>query len=113
MCSIFKIYQIGVPCGTMIALAGSGLLTCNPNLGWPSVFFVSGASGIVWSLFWGLFGSTSPSTHSAISSSERDYICSKLPPENVKSEVSVKHLRREVTKNGVRYGFCRFYIYQS
>ncbi|XP_065205167.1 sialin-like [Planococcus citri] len=77
----------GIPFGTMVTLAGSGLLASNPYLGWPSVFYVSGASGLIWSLFWAWFGSSSPATHSAISSEEYNYITSKLPPEKTEKKV--------------------------
>lgn len=78
--------KTGIPFGTMITLAGSGLLASNPHLGWPSVFYISGASGLIWSFFWAWFGSSSPSAHSNISSQEYNFITSQLPPE--KSQVS-------------------------
>ncbi|XP_065205272.1 sialin-like isoform X2 [Planococcus citri] len=74
----------GIPFGTMVALAGSGELTSNANLGWPSVFYISGVCSILWALFWGWFGFSSPSAHPTISSEEYNYICSELPPKSEK-----------------------------
>ncbi|XP_070195600.1 uncharacterized transporter slc-17.2-like [Littorina saxatilis] len=42
--------------------------------GWPSVFYVFGGVGIVWSAVWFFLMSDSPETHPRISPSERDYI---------------------------------------
>ncbi|XP_065204751.1 sialin-like [Planococcus citri] len=77
----------GIPFGTMVTLAGSGLLAGNSYLGWPSVFYVSGAFGLIWSLFWAWFGSSSPATHSTISSQEYNYITSELPIDKTKKKV--------------------------
>jgi len=42
--------------------------------GWPSIFYVFGTIGCVWSAFWFLLCYSSPSTHPRISTTEREYL---------------------------------------
>ena len=51
--------------GTVLALAISGVLTDKIN--WESIFYVFGALGIVWFVFWVLFVFDTPETHPRIS----------------------------------------------
>jgi len=44
------------------------------SLGWESVFYVTGAIGIIWSVAWFLLVFDSPSQHPRISTEERRYI---------------------------------------
>lgn len=44
------------------------------SLGWESVFYVTGAIGIIWSVAWFLLVFDSPSQHPRISHEERRYI---------------------------------------
>jgi len=44
------------------------------SLGWESVFYVTGAIGIIWSIAWFLLVFDSPSQHPRISAEERRYI---------------------------------------
>lgn len=46
--------------------------------GWPSVFYVTGAVGLVWSIFWFFLIYDSPATHPRISPNERHYIETKI-----------------------------------
>lgn len=59
--------------GTVIMLAVSGEMASS-NLGWPSIFYISGLVGVVWSAAWLLFGSSSPSENRFISAEERNLI---------------------------------------
>jgi len=65
----------GIPLGTVIGMSLSGVL-CDYGFagGWPSVFYVFGAAGCVWSFAWFLLCHNSPSTHPRISVAERQYI---------------------------------------
>jgi len=67
--------EAGVPLGTAIGISLSGVL-CEYGFagGWPSVFYVFGAAGCLWSLAWFLLCHNSPSTHPRISVAERQYI---------------------------------------
>ncbi len=51
--------------------------------GWPSIFYIFGAMGIVWFIPWMIFASKSPSDNRFISYKEREYIM-----ENTKEAVS-------------------------
>ena len=63
--------DVGAVIGTLI----SGVL-CDHGFagGWPSVFYVFGATGCLWSFAWFLLCHSSPSTHPRISAAERQYI---------------------------------------
>ncbi len=41
---------------------------------WPSIFYILGTVGIIWTLLWIIFASDSPETNRFISNKERDYI---------------------------------------
>jgi MFS family permease len=70
--------------GTIAALAGSGFFSeygfKSPPYGqrWPSVFYIFGCLGLIWSAAWLFIVSDSPSKHPTISSEERAYIESKI-----------------------------------
>ena len=59
----------GIPIGTLVALAASGYLMT--SFGWPSVFYVFGAVGIVWALAWFPTVHDDPARHPGISAQER------------------------------------------
>lgn len=63
----------GTQVGTVLMMAVSGVLAAS-TMGWPSIYYVSGVCGIIWVLFWLIFGSNSPNEHGAISEKEREYI---------------------------------------
>lgn len=67
----------GIQVGTMLTLAGSGAL-CNNELGWPVVFYASGAAGLTWTAVWLLLGAESLAEHRFIGQAERDYIRQSL-----------------------------------
>lgn len=67
----------GAQFGTVIMLAVSGVLAAS-SMGWPSIFYFSGAAGCIWSILWFLFGSNSPVEHRSISAEERNFIESSL-----------------------------------
>ncbi|GLV41829.1 uncharacterized protein CBL_13561 [Carabus blaptoides fortunei] len=67
----------GAQFGTVIAMPVSGYLA-ESSIGWPSIFFVFGAAGIIWSVAWYLLGANDPSDHSSISQEEKKYIESSL-----------------------------------
>lgn len=67
----------GAQFGTVVMLAISGFLASSP-IGWPGIFYVSGAAGIVWTIVWFFFGGNSPVEHGSISAEERDFIENSL-----------------------------------
>lgn len=70
---------IGAQFGTIISMPLSGLLaTYGFDGGWPSIFYVFGIVGCIWSVAFLLFVYEDPSTHPTISEKERKYIISSL-----------------------------------
>jgi len=64
----------GPSLGTVVGMLASGVL-CDYGFagGWPSVFYVFGMVGCVWSAAWFLLCYDSPATHPRISTTEREY----------------------------------------
>ncbi|XP_058452667.1 putative inorganic phosphate cotransporter isoform X1 [Malaya genurostris] len=67
----------GAQFGTVIMLAISGVLASS-SIGWPGIFYVSGAAGLVWTVLWYFFGGNSPVEHPTITAEERDFIENSL-----------------------------------
>ncbi|XP_076668137.1 major facilitator superfamily transporter 9 isoform X2 [Andrena cerasifolii] len=62
--------------GTVFAMPVSGLMA--EYLGWPSVFYVFGAAGLVWFFFWWVIVKDKPEDDPWISEAELEYIKSSL-----------------------------------
>lgn len=62
----------GATLGTVVSMPASGYM-CE-IYGWESVFYVFGAIGVIWFIFWILLVYDSPSSHPTISRAEREYI---------------------------------------
>lgn len=76
----------GAQIGNVVALPLGGYLCINGFAGgWPSIFYVFGAIGIVWFVLWMILVSKSPEDHRFIKDKERDYII-----EQTKEGLSVK-----------------------
>jgi ACS family hexuronate transporter-like MFS transporter len=67
------VYNIGASVGSMLApgLVGWAIL----NYNWQAAFFVTGALGLIWVIFWLAFYE-SPAKHKRLSNEEREYISS-------------------------------------
>lgn len=73
--SLTYIIHAGMQIGTVIALPVSGWLISAGFLGgWPSVFYVFGALGIVWGIPWFLLTHDRPEKHPRISQAELSFI---------------------------------------
>lgn len=70
----------GAQFGTVIAMPASGYLA-ESMLGWPSIFYVFGAAGILWSIVWFFIGANSPAQHPTITVDEKKFIESSLGTE--------------------------------
>jgi ACS family sodium-dependent inorganic phosphate cotransporter-like MFS transporter 5 len=86
----------GAQFGTVITLPLSGLL-CQYGFdgGWPTVFYVFGALGVLWFLFWMPMVADTPSRHPTISVEERDYICRTLK-DSVKKVINKLEKKLEI-----------------
>lgn len=62
----------GAQFGTVVMLAVSGVLASS-TMGWPSIFYFSGVAGLVWSILYFFYGSSSPSDSSGRMSAEEKY----------------------------------------
>lgn len=67
-------------------LAMSGIIAAS-SAGWPGIFYISGALGVVWSVAFFVFGSNSPSEYSSITKAEREYIESMPGSSNDKNKI--------------------------
>ncbi|GBN88706.1 Putative inorganic phosphate cotransporter [Araneus ventricosus] len=86
---ISTIIFTGSQIGNVIAMPISGVLSSTDLLGgWPSVFYVFGAFGCVWFLFWCIFVYENPSQHPSISKEELLYI-EQNKEEKPKTKVSI------------------------
>ncbi|XP_068737249.1 sialin-like [Montipora capricornis] len=65
----------GLQIGIILGMPVAGVL-CASNLwgGWPSVFYIYGAVGVVWFFIWMAFAYERPADHPRISIKEREYI---------------------------------------
>ena len=67
----------GAPLGTIIAMSVSGVLASS-QIGWPSIFYIFGAVGILWVFLWFFLAADRPGTHKFISKEEQAYIETSL-----------------------------------
>ncbi|KAL1132485.1 hypothetical protein AAG570_010440 [Ranatra chinensis] len=74
---MFSFAFSGTQVGTMVMMLIGGVLAAGAG-GWPSIFYVSGAVGVVWGILCAIFGADSPDQHRTISAKERSYINSAL-----------------------------------
>ncbi|KAH8401148.1 hypothetical protein KR009_003348 [Drosophila setifemur] len=63
----------GAQFGTVIMLATSGFIA-DSSMGWPSIFYLGGACGFLWIMFWYTFSASTPEEHRLISAGELKYI---------------------------------------
>ncbi|XP_018333995.1 putative inorganic phosphate cotransporter isoform X2 [Agrilus planipennis] len=68
--------------GTIISMPTTGWIA-NSNAGWPTAFYLFGALGFLWCIFWVIFGSESPAKHKSISEAEKNYIETSLGSSNI------------------------------
>ncbi|XP_050324865.1 putative inorganic phosphate cotransporter [Bactrocera neohumeralis] len=63
----------GIECGTLLSMFLSGLIAAS-SIGWPGLFYVSGALGLVWCVAWLLLAANKPAESQFITKAELDYI---------------------------------------
>ncbi|XP_055676467.1 putative inorganic phosphate cotransporter [Lutzomyia longipalpis] len=76
----------GSPLGNVLMLALSGVLASS-SLGWPSIFYVSGVIGVIWTVLFFTFGSNSPEEDARITATERMFIQETLGQETNTEEI--------------------------
>jgi len=72
--AVVTVLLLGIDAGVTAGMFMAGVL-CDYGFagGWPSVFYVFGVVGCVWSVAWNLLCYDSPATHPGISAAERRY----------------------------------------
>lgn len=70
----------GIPLGTVFALLVTPIIVT--HLGWEWAFYLFGAVGVLWFLFWAPLVSSGPEEHPGLSAAERAEIAAGQPPEN-------------------------------
>ncbi len=83
----------GTALGTIIALAVSPIIII--HFGWPAVFYISGASGIVWLLAWWLKGADRPEDCAGVTAEELAIIKSDRPEAPLASSIPWRTLLSE------------------
>lgn len=78
---------VGAEFGTVIMLAVSGSLASS-SMGWPSIFYFSGAVSLLWSMFWWWLGSNTPQDHRWISEIEKKFILKSLATKNTDDDLN-------------------------
>ncbi|XP_043464844.1 putative inorganic phosphate cotransporter isoform X4 [Leptopilina heterotoma] len=88
----------GAQLGTVFATTLSGLILHYSSMGWPAVFYVFGALGILWFFVWVLICYNNPSEHPFISERELKYLQDRLSAHTHKKPPPVpwKHLLTSV-----------------
>jgi MFS family permease len=84
----------GAYVGTIVSMPLSGWL-CESSYGWPSVFYLCGALGVVWFVLWICLVHSSPSTHPRISRVELDFIEGTLRNETAGKDSTAPLLSQE------------------
>lgn len=81
---------IGAQFGTIVSMPLSGLLSeYGFDGGWPSIFYVFGAIGVIWSVAFLFCIHEDPSTHPTIEEKEKKYILSSLWGTSNSTNVSI------------------------
>jgi ACS family sodium-dependent inorganic phosphate cotransporter-like MFS transporter 5 len=63
--------------GTVVTMPISGALAAT-SIGWPSIFYIFGTIGVVWSILFYWLGADYPSQHPSINPNESRYINDSL-----------------------------------
>ncbi|XP_065369042.1 putative inorganic phosphate cotransporter [Calliphora vicina] len=75
----------GTQFGTVVMLAASGVMASS-SMGWPSIFYISGGVGLVWSAAWFFWAASSPGEYKKISAEEKKLIETSLGSKDEEDE---------------------------
>ncbi len=81
-----------IPVGTLFALMTTGWII--ERYGWPTVFYVFGALGIVWAIFWYPLSYDNPADHPRMGADERALLAAQAPASVSKEPVPWGRLLR-------------------
>ncbi|KAL5287346.1 hypothetical protein ACFFRR_008315 [Megaselia abdita] len=77
-----NIVESGFTWGALMSPFISGKIAAS-EVGWPGIFYFSGGIGLIWCVFWLLFGESSPETSRFVSDKERNHILTNQEKESV------------------------------
>ncbi|CAD1468967.1 unnamed protein product [Heterotrigona itama] len=88
----------GAQLGTVVANSLSGVILYYSTMGWPAVFYVFGALGVLWFLIWLVTCYNNPDTHPFISERERKFLHERMDAHTHKKPPSVpwRHVLKSV-----------------
>ena len=98
--NLISIYTAGNSVGTCLIFPLGGLLA-GSALGWPSIFYFTGGSGIVWCILWAFLVYDSPSQHPRISKEEKEYIESSIAETQQKVSLSKSNGENDIPWKGM------------
>ncbi|XP_046628190.1 uncharacterized protein LOC124309017 [Neodiprion virginianus] len=110
--TIATVVTSGTKLGTVLGSALSGVMIQNSSIGWPLLFYVFGAAGVLWFFAWVLLCYNNPDVHPFITESEKNYLrkttnCKKelvpTPWRHILTSVPVWALLIATIGNGISY----------
>ena len=75
----------GIPLGTLFALTTTGWLI--NEYGWPSVFYLFGASGVIWAIAWHLLAHDKPADNPRVSAAELALLSQNQHPAEKSAQI--------------------------
>lgn len=88
-------FATGTQFGTVVTLFVAGNLAAS-SWGWPSIFYFTGLSGLLWVVIWLVVGADDPDTHTTISEKEQVYITTTLTNNSSQSSVNILKLSQSI-----------------
>jgi ACS family sodium-dependent inorganic phosphate cotransporter len=85
----------GVPIGTLVGLMGAGWIV--GRVGWPTVFYVFGAAGLLWVIAWFRAIHNDPAADVRVGSEERALLSQALPMASRVDQVPLRRLLLRTT----------------
>ncbi|BFG06418.1 putative inorganic phosphate cotransporter [Drosophila madeirensis] len=79
----------GLDCGTLLAMFASGQIAAS-SMGWPGIFYISSAVGVLWCVIWLIFGANTPRESKYISEEELNYIETSINSSRAKEAEELK-----------------------
>ena len=95
----------GVPLGTLFALLTTGWIIS--RFGWPSVFYIFGMVGIIWTVVWYFKSSNSPAEYPGISEVELELLSETKDNKNNK-EKDLKNIVDSYSPFTYQMDFCSY-----
>lgn len=101
---LIDMFSWGFSFGSVVGQPVAGFLASS-WLGWPAPFYLYGGFGLIWTVFWIIFGASSPADHKSITQNEREYIETSL---GVQKNENVSYIKPHFWKH---YGFASLFYY--